>query len=236
MGIGRIWHGDGMKRVETGIKGLDDMLQGGIPEGRHVALCGGPGSGKTLFSMQYLYHGAKLDEPGLYVSLEETPEKLIKNVQAAFSDLDVISQVGQGLYVEKPSSFDLNTISSLIENYAKTQNIKRLVIDSSTILRAKFKEAYDYRETMYEFLDFLGMLNVTVITTVELPSPERRNHYGLEHFLMDGIINLYHLDKGSERVRALEIIKMRATSHSQFLVPFRITPKGIVVYKDERVL
>ena len=225
-----------MERVTTGIKGLDEMLEGGIPKGRHVALCGGPGSGKTLFSMQYLYYGATHDEPGLYLSLEETPEKLVKNVQAAFSDLDINAVIGSGLYVEKPSSFDLQGISVLIENYVKNQKIERLVIDSSTILRAKFRESYDYRETMYEFLDFLGMLNITVITTVELPTPERRNNYGLEHFLMDGIINLYHLDKGSERVRALEIIKMRATKHSRFLVPFRITPKGIVVYKDERVL
>lgn len=73
-----------MERVKTGIKGLDAMLNGGIPNRHHVLICGGPGTGKTMLGLEFLYHGAKAGEPGLFITLEELPSRIIDNAIATF--------------------------------------------------------------------------------------------------------------------------------------------------------
>jgi len=73
-----------MEKIATGILGLDEMLNGGIPSRRHVAVYGGPGSGKTSFCFEFLYRGAKMDQPGLYISLEETKDDIVDNMKNTF--------------------------------------------------------------------------------------------------------------------------------------------------------
>jgi KaiC/GvpD/RAD55 family RecA-like ATPase len=104
------------------------------------------------------------------------------------------------------------------------------------MIRLSFKNDIEYRQTLFEFLSLLRNLDVTTITTVEASSARREEmRFDIEHFVMDGIINLYNLDREDRRVRALEIFKMRGTDHSRDLVPFKVTPSGIKVYVGEKV-
>ncbi len=227
-----------MDRVKTGIAGLDEMLNGGIPAGRHTALYGGPGAGKTSFCFEFLYQGAKMGENGLYISLEETPEDIVENMKNTFPLLTEVSQLvaDKKLELIKPEKLDLEEVANLLEERITSNNIKRAVIDSATMIRLSFKTDVEYRQTLFEFLSLLRNLDVTTITTVEANSARREEmRFDIEHFVMDGIINLYNLDREDRRVRAMEIFKMRGTDHSRDLVPFKVTPSGIKVYVGEKV-
>src|SRR5438046_10606348 len=89
-----------MDRVPTGIKGLDELLGGGFPEGRCILVVGSPGSGKTTFALQYLYHGAMLGETGLYVTLDEHPALVKKNLQSYDWDIDGMEKKGKLLFID----------------------------------------------------------------------------------------------------------------------------------------
>lgn len=227
-----------MERVVTGIAGLDEMLNGGIPAGRHIALYGGPGAGKTSFAFEYLYRGAKAGENGLYITLEETADDILDNMKNTFPMLSDVSQMvsQKKLEIIKPDKLELESVANLLEDRITSNNVKRAVIDSSTMIRLSFNSDIEFRQTLFEFLSLLRNLDVTTVTTVEATTSKREEmRYDIEHFTMDGIINLYNLDRDDRRIRALEIFKMRGTDHSRDLVPFKVTPSGIKVYVGEKV-
>jgi KaiC/GvpD/RAD55 family RecA-like ATPase len=227
-----------MDRVKTGISGLDEMLNGGIPQGRHVALYGGPGAGKTSFCFEYLYHGAQMGEPGLYVTLEETPDDIVENMKNTFPMLSETGKLvsSKKLEIIKPDKLELEEVANLLEDRITSNGIKRAVIDSATMIRLSFKNDIEYRQTLFEFLSLLRNLDVTSITTIEANTSKREEmRYDIEHFVMDGIINLYNLDREDRRIRAMEVFKMRGTDHSRDLVPFKVTPSGVKVYVGEKV-
>lgn len=227
-----------MDRVKTGISGLDEMLNGGIPNGRHVALYGGPGAGKTSFCFEFIYQGAKMGENGLYITLEETIEDIEENMRSTFPLFTDVPQLiaEKKMEIIKPDKLELEEVANLLEERITSNGIKRAVIDSATMIRLSFKNDIEYRQTLFEFLSLLRNLDVTTITTVEASTAKREDmRFDIEHFVMDGIINLYNMDREDRRVRAMEVFKMRGTDHSRDLVPFKVTPSGIKVYVGEKV-
>ncbi len=229
----------GRKRIATGMAGLDEMLGGGIPQSNNVLVAGGPGCGKTSFAMEYLARGADQGEKGLYVTLEEVPENIISNVKASFESMkeNIDKHVeNKNIFVLKPENFDIMTIGETISKYVIEQKVSRVVIDSTTMLSMAMKEEAEYRMVMYEFLKLLGGMDCTTFLVYERRSPRREDvEFTVEQYVTDGIINLYNLERGETRVRSLEIMKMRGCNHSQNIVPFRITPKGIQIFKGEKV-
>lgn len=227
-----------MMRVKTGIAGLDDMLNGGIPKQRHIAVFGGPGSGKSSFCFEYVYRGAKAGEKGIYITLEETPEDMISNMKATFSlmaDIDDLIEK-KDLEVIKPEEVDLLKVAEIIEDRIINNKIERVAIDSATFIKLTFVREEEYRKTLFEFFSLLRNLSCTSMLVLEASSDRRdMMRYDVEHYVMDGIVNLYNLDRGDKRIRALEIMKMRGTDHSRELVPFKVTPSGIRVYVGEKV-
>ncbi len=227
-----------MDRVKTGIAGMDEVLKGGIPLHRHVAVYGGPGAGKSSFCFEYLYRGAQMGESGLYISLEETPEDFLANVSNAFTgfkDMDKLVKDGS-LEIVKPDKLDLDTVAELLEESITKNDVKRAVIDSATMIRMSFKDISDYRQTIFEFFSLLRNLDCTALMTVEAPAQDLASTgFEIEHFVMDGIINLYNLGKAETRIKAVEVYKMRGTDHVRDKVPYKITPEGIKVYVGEKV-
>ncbi len=227
-----------MERVTTGIEGLDEMLKGGIPKKRHVTISGGPGCGKTSFAFEYIYKGAKMDEPGVYISLEETPEGIIENMENTFplfTDIEKLVEKGK-MEIVKPETLDLEGVSGILEDRILNKGIQRVAIDSLTIMKSVSGGEMEYRQIFFEFLSLLKGLDCTSLTTLEASEAGKEAvKFGIEHFVMDGIINLYNLDTGDKRIRALEIFKMRATNHSREIVPFKVTPSGIKVFAGEKV-
>ena len=227
-----------MERVKTGITGLDEMLNGGIPAKRHVALYGGPGSGKTSFGFEFLYRGAKAKENGVYITMEETSDDIIQNMKTTFPMFTDVPKLvkEKKLNIVKPNKLELEEVANILEEQITDNDVSRAVIDSATMIRMAFSSEIEYRQTLFEFLSLLRNLDCTSITTLEASSPVKSEiKFDIEHFVMDGIINLYNLDREDKRIRALEIFKMRGTDHSRELVPFKVTPSGIKVYVGEKV-
>jgi len=226
-----------MDRVKTGIIGLDKMFNGGIPKKRHVTLYGGPGTGKSTFAFEYIYNGAKNKEPGLYISLEETPDEIIENMRTTFPMFDDVEKLIKSgkMEIVKPDKIGLEGVAELLEDRIVNKKVTRVVIDSLTMMKVTSKDIIEYRQILFEFLSLLRNLDCTAITTLEAGKSQKEVEYEIEHFIMDGIINLYNLDRGDTRIRALEIFKMRGTNHSRDLVPFKVTPSGIKVYAGEKV-
>src|SRR3989338_8598628 len=124
-----------MNRIKTGIQGLDELCEGGFPEGSSILLSGGPGAGKSIFCIEYLYNGAKMyNEPGLYVTLEEGPQNLWWNMQRFHWELSALQRKDMFKIVKfEPDENvreNFNLVVEKILTLAKQMGAKRCVIDS----------------------------------------------------------------------------------------------------------
>ncbi|MBN1941644.1 MAG: AAA family ATPase [Candidatus Diapherotrites archaeon] len=232
-----------VERLSTGITGLDELLDGGIPRGSSVLVVGGPGTGKSIFSMQYIIEGAKqFNEAGVFVTLESNPKNIYWNMSSfnwdirKFQDAKMINIYRMKLgynadpkRVEERIDEELNVISSLV----KEIKAKRLVIDSTTALGIWFDKAL-LRAMLFRFVDYLKELGCTTILTSEVSNAKTQlSAFGVEEFVTDGIISLFF----TPPYRSIFVRKMRGTAHDQHIHPFEITArKGIYVKPKETVL
>ena len=232
------------KRVRTHVKGLDDLISGGIPFFSQVLLSGGPGTGKTLLSLEMAYKNAKLGINSAFISLEETRTSLMRNFKAAFprfSDIDDLVENGKLVIEgEKPfgrllasaesGSYSFGSFVSEVENIVVNWKCSFVVIDSLSLVRTMLRDESTYRRSLLQMLNNMRRIGATSVCTIETRSLERE---GLEltdeFFLFDGIISLYQSWEGKKRCRSAEIIKMRGSNHTCALANCIITPEGFVI-------
>jgi len=229
-----------MERVKTGIEGLDQLIQGGLPKGSTVLIAGGTGTCKTIFSMQYIYNGALLySEPGLFVTVESNAKNIAWNMESFGWDIRKMQEDKKiniyRLHLAPKRSFsdlikdELNTITGIV----KELGIKRLVVDSTTAFAALIDEPAEIRSMLFKFADGLKEVNCTTLFTAETKSEKTAfSAYGVEEFMADGVIVLYFTPPN----RSIFIRKMRGTNHSKSVHPFEITQNGIAVKPKEQVL
>jgi len=236
-------------RVRTGIPGLDEILYGGIPRRNVVLLSGGPGTGKSIFSYQYLWNGLKNGEPGVFVALEEHPVQVRLNMsqfgwdvrpfenRGLFAIVDAFTGgIGEAAkrerYVVKDPE-DVGLLVDVLKQAIRDINAQRVVIDSvSTLYLAKPALA---RRTVMLLKRVLSGLGTTSILVSQVSVTERGfGGPGVEH-AADGIIRLDLDEINGELVRSIIIWKMRGTRHSMRRHLFEITDKGITVYPDKVV-
>ncbi len=224
-----------IERVKSGIRGLDELIQGGFPKGSTILVSGGPGTGKTIFSLQFLVQGAaKYNEPGVYISLEEDPERIIEYTSVVFNWPIKRLIKKEKLVMIKSEIFDFEKFKSLIETHVEKINAQRLVIDPITVISLFFERPLQIRRSLLALDKLLKKLGCTTIITCEIPEGHRSiSSFGIEEFTSDGIIVLYYFPKGFPR--ALAIRKMRATAHDTGIHPFEIKEEGIVVYPSEKI-
>ncbi len=221
-------------RVKSGVPGIDEVLHGGIPEGNLVVIAGGPGSGKTSFGLQFLYEGAKNQgEPGVFISLEEEPERLIKNAKGLGFDFEPLIKEGKVLII-KSAMYQLNTLFSNIKEVVRKMKAKRLVIDPGALLRLFFETEIEVRKAFVDLAGLLKKMDITPLITTDF-SLEAGKQFEMEEYAADGVILLYHTRIGNIYQRMIAILKMRGTSHSEKVHPFKIGYGGIMVYPEEEV-
>lgn len=227
-----------MNRVPTGIPGVDDLMEGGFPEASSILLSGGAGTGKSIFCMQYLYHGAKhLQEPGVYITLEEGPHNLWWNTQRFKWDLLSLEQQNLlRIYKFEPTAEmrnDLDEQTRRIVEKAKSLNAKRLVIDSITAFSFWMDDPAKIRYAIYTLIEELRKLKCTCILTCETAGGRHDiSRFGVEEFLSDGVLQLFFKPPH----RSIFVRKMRGTKNDMRIHPFEITEQGITVKSDEEVL
>jgi KaiC domain protein len=236
-----------MKRVITNIPGLDEILNGGIPERNVVLVSGGPGTGKTILSQQFLWNGLQQGEAGIYVALEEHPVQIRQNMlqfgwnvkpfeeKGMFALVDAFTAgIGRAKEYEKYVVADLNDLRELIDvlsQAVKDINAKRVTVDSVTSLYIN-KPALA-RGIILQLKRVLAGLGCTTLFVSQISVGERGfGGPGVEHGV-DGIIRLDLDEINGELKRSLIVWKMRGTSHSMKRHPFEITDKGIVVKSKE---
>jgi KaiC domain protein len=236
-----------MKRVLTKIPGLDEILNGGIPERNVVLVSGGPGTGKTILSQQFLWNGLQMGEAGIYVALEEHPAQIRQNMlqfgwnvrpyeeKNQFALVDAFTAgIGKAKEYEKYIVTDLSDIREFIDvlsQAVKDINAKRVVVDSVTSLYINKPSLA--RGIILQLKRALAGLGCTTLFVSQISVGERGfGGPGVEHGV-DGIIRLDLDEINGELKRSLIVWKMRGTSHSMKRHPFDITDKGIVVYADK---
>lgn len=236
------------------------MLEGGIPRGYTVLIAGGPGTGKSIFAMQYLYMGlVDYNEKGLYITLEERPRDLMRNFSEFGWDMERVRIIGmipqkasiasgtkyittEELERQKnsnileftPKKFSVDTVKDVIIREVEEHEIKRLVVDSLAVLSLQMDDVYEIRQEVLGLSNLLNDLGCTSLLLTEMPEGKGGvSRYGVEEFMAQGVIALYNIKKGSERVRGLEILKMRGTNHSKKICLMDIGDNGITVYPTE---
>ncbi len=224
-----------VERTPTEVAGLDELIEGGIPKGNLVVLTGDPGSGKTIFCLQYLFQGASVhNETGVFISLEEKPEELIETAGIFGWDLDEMVKKGK-IILQTVELYDFDKLRDSIEDLVTKHKAARLIIDPGVIFHLYFEKELDARKRILALGKMLKKLDVTTIITNESTTGQHEGLYGLEEYVADGVILLYHTRVENRFVRSIGILKMRDTKISDKLRPVRITPNGIEVLPKEEL-
>ncbi len=222
-----------IKRIATGIPGLDKLVEGGLVENSVNLLTGETGTGKTIFASQFIYGGLLNGEPGVFITLEETPED-IKNDAAVFGwDFDKYEK--KGLFeIIYHDPVQINNIDSVIIGELNTLKARRLVVDSTSLIALNIENQAQIRRKLYHIICSIKRNRTTAIVTSEIPEGSKAlSRFGVEEFVVDGVVVLHYLGIGEVSARSLTIRKMRRTSHGNDVYPLEITKSGLVVKKSE---
>lgn len=222
-------------RVKSGIQGLDELLSGGFPPSSTILVTGSAGTGKTTICLNYLVQGAlTYNEPGLYISLEEDPDRIIWNAKTSFSwpIEDLVKK--KLLKFVRTEVYDFDKLRMLIEDEVDSIGAKRIVIDPTTVLSLYFERPLEIRRGILDLDKMLKKIGCTSFLTSEVAEGASGiSAFGIEEFTSDGIIILYYVRMENVFIRALTIRKMRATKHDTGIHPIEITKDGIVVYPSK---
>lgn len=218
-------------RVNTGITGLDSLIEGGLLSNRIYVVSGPPGSGKTIFGVQFLVYGACHGERGLFVSLVEDVGNIISDMTSFSFKIEELTTSGKLLFLDISEMLETSSefitykqLLSRISEHVKFRGIKRMVIDSISAIKFIGTDPKFEKKQMGEFMRELQKMGCTTVLLSEMTDQER---YLPEHFLAHGVIFLHNLLSNSHMTRAIQILKMRGTKHDCNLHRFEITKNGI---------
>ncbi len=226
-----------MKRIKTGIKGIDDMTQGGLPE-KTVNLVKGPtGSAKTLFGLQFIQHGVKLGEKSLFLSVEESRENMRRAVESFGLDWSLYED-GSAYMIDygeirrgntKDTIFGFSELEDFLANFLSGEKVHRLVIDSISAVSLYYTSPDKLRKNLFEFSRFLKDKDLVTLLITE----KEKSHADVEGFVADSVINLGYENFDGEFRRSVKINKMRFTRHDPYKHPFLIMDNGMEVSIEE---
>jgi KaiC/GvpD/RAD55 family RecA-like ATPase len=236
--------------VPIRVSEFDSLIErGGVERGSTLLISGGCGTGKSTFCMQSVYYGCLAGEKAVYILFEESPIKFKRHMMQNFGwDLDKLEREGKLAILRiNPFKIARSVEASLVKQrralLVQVEQLElpfvpdKVVVDSLSALAVAFMgntENYRYYlKHMFDSLDQYDSVNFVISETEQDPGVYSRT--GIEEFLADGVIVLYNIKIGTTRRRVLEILKLRSSNHVKKLVPYQITDKGIVIFKDKDV-
>ena len=227
-----------LAKAPTGIPGLDEVTNGGLPRGRPTLVCGGAGCGKTLLAMEFLVRGAlDFDEPGVFMSFEETTDDLVENAQSLGFDLERLSARRRLLldYVQterdrlmESGEYDLEGLFIRLGDAIDTIHAKRVVLDTIEVLFSGLSDKFLVRAELARLFRWLKTKRVTAIVTGERDG-EHLTRHGLEEYVSDCVILLDQRVMEQSATRRLRILKYRGSAHGGNEMPFLIDDHGLSV-------
>lgn len=219
-------------RVPTGIDGLDELIEGGFFKGDVILVAGGTGSGKTIFSTQFIYNGAiQHGENGVYATFEEDAKALRRNMLKFDFDLERLEQKGTIKLIDLEALKDegLSTNIDFILGTLEEINGKRLVIDSLTAFLTACPEKFEYRMLMHLIYRMLKTRDITTIMTCSVPTGTETLGLGIEEFVADSVLLLENVIDSLELKTRFLIRKMRGTDHSRKYHNVIVTNRGLQI-------
>jgi circadian clock protein KaiC len=231
-----------VEKIETHIDGFDLITMGGLPKGRTTLISGTAGSAKTVFTIQFLARGiTTAKENGVFVTFEESPEDIRKNMLGFQWDIERWEQQGRWAFVDaspQPSqehvvsgNYDLGALLARIEHAVKTTGAKRISLDSLGAIFTRFPDSAVVRAELFRISSALKKMNVTALLTAERTEEYGEiARFGVEEFVTDNVIILRNILEEEKRRRTIEVLKYRGTQHQKGEFPFSILPgQGVVV-------
>lgn len=226
--------------ISTGIVGLDDILLGGIKQGNILLVEGAAGTGKTTLGLEFIYRGVEqFDEPGLIISFELSPQKLLRDAAGFGWDFEALERAGQ-LKIIYTSPLvvlqELQSHESLLMGEMRRMGAKRVLVDGLTPLKL-FGEIYNgrpFRDSLHLLVESLQRQGVTAVLTREAPASEaaRAAEFAHEQFVCDTIITLRNEPRGKSTLRTVEVAKSRGQDFIAGRHTLRIEAgRGVRVYQ-----
>ena len=228
-----------LRKARTGIRGLDEITEGGLPAGRPTLVCGGPGCGKTLLAMEFLVRGAMdYDEAGVFMAFEETGEELADNVASLGFNLKALVahkkllldyvQVDRSDF-EESGDYDLEGLFIRLGYAIDSIKAKRVVLDTIEGLFGGLPNQAIVRTELRRLFRWLKEKGVTVIITGER-GDGTLTRFGLEEYVSDCVISLDHRVADQVTTRRIRVVKYRGTTHGTNEYPFLIEKDGISIW------
>jgi circadian clock protein KaiC len=244
-----------LKLIPTGVQGLDELLNGGFPEGRVILVIGGPGSGKTILASQFLYNGIyDYNENGIFVSLDEGMDhyysemsnfnwdfrKAEEEEKFGFIDATKLSRIAllrEKLMLESKSlrgkQLQVDKLVEEIQAKIEQINAKRVALDTLATLFHRFPDPIERRVAVVDLIESLSELKITTIITTELGRVSSLDReVSIEEYMTHGVIMMQTLYSGGATSRALQVVKMRGTKVNTNLVPYTIDRTGVEIFPD----
>ncbi|RLE41997.1 hypothetical protein DRJ19_04900 [Candidatus Woesearchaeota archaeon] len=235
--------------LKVGVSKFDELIADkGLERGSTILISGGCGTGKTTFSLQSLYYGAKHNQKGIYISFEEEIEKIKLHMKKNFGwDFYKLEEKGLIKFIQLDPIKVARKVEALRAKEAGTLRIEikplvlpfvpdRIAVDSLSALSIAFEDEENYRKyvrTLFETLESYNSINFVLTETEQ--NPVIYSRAGIEEFLADGVVVLYNLKIKDRRENALEILKLRSSAHVKRLIPYKITSNGFEIYPEKRL-
>ncbi|MBA3285861.1 MAG: circadian clock protein KaiC [Nitrosopumilus sp.] len=227
-----------LKKCPTGIIGLDEITFGGLPKNRCTLICGGAGSGKSIFGIEFVIRGAEFyKEPGLFVAFEENEEELNQNITSlGFNIKELIDSnllVLDYVHIDRAEfkeigSYNLDGLFIRLSDSIDRFKIKRVVLDTIEVLFGNFTNEIILRSELQRLFRWFKEKNVTVVVTAE-QGVNTFSRYGLEEYVADCVILLDNRMHQQISTRRLRVAKYRGSSHGNNEYPFIINDSGISI-------
>ncbi len=228
----------GIGKCPTGIRGLDEITNGGLPRGRPTLICGGAGSGKTLLAMEFIVRGARdFNEPGVFVTFEETTDELAANVASLGFDLPALVKHKklaldyvrvERSEIEETGEYDLEGLFVRLAVAIDSVGARRVALDSLEALFAGLPNEAILRAELRRLFNWLKQRRVTAIITAEQGRNTLTRH-GLEEYVSDCVIFLDNRVVNQVATRRLRIVKYRGSAHGTNEYPTMIDETGLSV-------
>ncbi len=217
-----------VERVETGIPGLDDLLNGGIPKRNVVLVSGESGAGKTTFCSQFLWKGLQEGENCMFVTFEESPSQIKEEARLFGWDFE---KHGDSITIRGKDPFDEGDEELFwFRDELEKNEVDRLALDSTSILSLYHENPYEIRKAIYEMIKVIKETGTTAIVTAESPAGEEKlTRHDVVQYAVDGVIALYFEGIGKRGYRSVQVRKMRRSDISTETLSFEITSNGLDV-------
>lgn len=223
-----------LRKAASGIKGLDEILEGGFPAERTTLISGGPGTGKSVLGLEFLYRGALSGNPGIFLSFEEPEGDIRRNAITFGWDLPSLEKSGKfflmGGQIDPKilisGDFNMNGLLAVIDGKAKEMGADRIVIDAVDILIRLFNDPKRQQDEIFTLNAWLKDRRMTTVLTAKSITGKNAYEYGYLDFMADCVIHLDQRIREQVRTRRLHIVKYRGSGYGGNEYPFIITNDG----------